>query len=305
MFDYRKHWSETQYATVWDLIKRLGIPPNQNTWTLKKQTMAWYPSDSEQNFLEQREHHRKAWDKKHFSYGVNRYGFRCREFEDIIDNYSEENRIVFLGCSFTFGIGVDVHDTFAHKVSEKLGKVCINLSVAGAGLDTAFRIYNAWQPILKASTTIVTTPPNCRLEGLFLRADSLNVDYRDPKLRYYHGNNIIGDSDEVKVRMLSLLDPKMDIIKREQALQAINSVAAQTNSNMFVLSPYSSFEMSNFSKGRDNSHPGPDWHDYHADNIVKTVNNKTYFKSCDIDGIGTYDSGKEYSVIKGMIDAIY
>lgn len=295
MFDYRKIW-EADDTQDWEIAKRLGIPPEAKNWQFIKRSLDWFPSDTEQRFLSQSKEFRDRWEKRHFSYDINRYGFRCDEFEDIIDNYAPEDIIVFLGCSFTFGIGVAAQYTFAYRTAKHLNKAYVNLGVAGSGLDTAFRVYSGWQPILKAGTTVVTTPPTSRMEGLRLNNYNLEESYKYPKFRYYHGNNIANDSEETQLRMLSLLDIRLDNIKREESLQAINSVATQTNSNLFVISPYSVPLIGDYERGRDKSHPGEEWHGAHSELIVSGINDKKWFKSTLIDENGTFSVESDFSI---------
>ena len=45
----------------------------------------------------------------------------------------EDDAIMFLGDSYTFGIGVGDEDNFAYKVSQQQGKACWNLGNPGGG----------------------------------------------------------------------------------------------------------------------------------------------------------------------------
>lgn len=69
----------------------------------------------------------KLWDDKYnVTYKHNSYGYRCNEFKN--------QEIVFLGCSNTYGMGLEINHTWPYLLSEKLGIDYINL---GKGGDSA------------------------------------------------------------------------------------------------------------------------------------------------------------------------
>ena len=59
-----------------------------------------------------------------------------------IENY--ERNIVFLGCSLTYGAGVDNKNTYPSKLRELSDNKwnCINLGIYGGSLDMAYLIFN-------------------------------------------------------------------------------------------------------------------------------------------------------------------
>jgi len=65
------------------------------------------------------------------TYERNSNGHRCREIKDIdLNNY-----ILFTGCSHTEGIGLELENTYAYLLSNKLKCDYYNLAVAGTGMD--------------------------------------------------------------------------------------------------------------------------------------------------------------------------
>tara|TARA_B100000073_G_scaffold343328_1_gene347941 strand:+ start:5 stop:1156 length:1152 start_codon:yes stop_codon:yes gene_type:complete len=65
-------------------------------------------------------------------YNLNKNGHRCKNLDGDIGK-----GILFLGCSHTFGVGLNQQDTFAYKVAEHFGRECFNYGLPGKGLDTA------------------------------------------------------------------------------------------------------------------------------------------------------------------------
>lgn len=64
--------------------------------------------------------------------------------------------VMFLGCSFTVGVGVSVEHSWSHRVWQQSGTRCFwNLAVAGGGIDTASRLFWHWAPLLRPSRVYV------------------------------------------------------------------------------------------------------------------------------------------------------
>lgn len=68
---------------------------------------------------------------KEITYSLNEYGHRCKSIKEIdLDNY-----ILFLGCSNTEGIGVELEKSFPYLVSQSMNCDYYNLAVEGTGID--------------------------------------------------------------------------------------------------------------------------------------------------------------------------
>lgn len=68
------------------------------------------------------------------SYKKNENGHRCKNISEIdLDNY-----ILFTGCSYTEGIGIELEKTFAYLLSQKLNVDYYNLALGGSGPDVCF-----------------------------------------------------------------------------------------------------------------------------------------------------------------------
>ena len=76
----------------------------------------------------------KYYQENPIEYISNNYGFRTT---DDFNDTDEGN--VFLGCSFTFGLGLHLEDTWAYKVNKTIGGKFWNLSLPGCGMDESFR----------------------------------------------------------------------------------------------------------------------------------------------------------------------
>jgi hypothetical protein len=208
-----------------------------------KRRLEWFPADTLEHFEKQPKEHQEIWNAKGpIYYDINQYGFRCGIFPE------EECResITFLGCSLTHGVGVHKEDTWPVLLSNMLELREINLGIPGGSTDSAFRVYNEWQPIHKSKITCLLLPPCHRME-LIGRDKWLNIG-KWSKFPYL--------TDEMLVR---LLDPILTEVRVDRNTAAINWVAQETDSTLIIID-YTSVEIKEDQLGRDNKHPGEQWH---------------------------------------------
>lgn len=90
-----------------------------------------------------------GWYNKKIQYTFNSHGFRSDEFEK-----PETPSVIFLGCSYTLGVGLPIENSFTHLVSKELGLKNYNLGISGGGADSSFRIGSHWIPKLKPTMVI-------------------------------------------------------------------------------------------------------------------------------------------------------
>lgn len=125
-------------------------------------TIDWCPMDTQElyelNLKTRRDDLDKfGWIDNKVSYTFNEHGFRCPSFEN-------KPSIMFLGCSHTLGIGINIEDTWGHLVSKELNLRCINLGQGGGTNDTAFRLGYHWIPKLKPKIVFLLQPDSSRIE---------------------------------------------------------------------------------------------------------------------------------------------
>ena len=123
----------------------------------KNKELYWLTSDTKDLYLENLKTNydklnQNGWIDRQFAYKFNSHGFRCDEF-------TNENSIMFLGCSFTCGIGLPLEDTWAYQVANSLNLKSVNLGIGGSGPDTAFRLANHYIPIIVPKIVVYLEPP--------------------------------------------------------------------------------------------------------------------------------------------------
>lgn len=142
----------------------MEINYKSNYYNYAGKTVEWVPSDDSKTFYHNLRYNSQLlkdnnwWSRRRITYCFNDHGFRC-------DNFIKESQsIMFLGCSFTFGVGVFYEDTYGYNVSKQLNLKNINLGIPGTSSNTAFRLGSYWIPILKPKIVIYLESSEDRLE---------------------------------------------------------------------------------------------------------------------------------------------
>jgi len=73
-------------------------------------------------------------------YTFNEYGHRCKSPEEI----NLKNYILFVGCSHTVGVGLELEKTYPYLLSKKMNLDYYNLGVSGSGIDTLSHNLSIW-----------------------------------------------------------------------------------------------------------------------------------------------------------------
>jgi len=87
-------------------------------------------TDDEKRFLKNCETQPSDWvyRNKKITYKYNEYGHRC-----VSPNQLKPGYILYMGCSFTDGVGLALEDTYPFIVSNNLNKTYYNVAVGGSG----------------------------------------------------------------------------------------------------------------------------------------------------------------------------
>ena len=115
----------------------------------KNETLLWSPTDTEERFINNVKNKTNIettdfYLKNPIEYQFNNCGFRTPD-----DYNSTDEGNVFLGCSYTVGIGHHLENTWSHKVNEHIGGKFWNMSIAGSGVMAHFRLLLAYHKELK------------------------------------------------------------------------------------------------------------------------------------------------------------
>jgi len=138
--------------------------------------LEWLPSDTKELFEKNLDKNANLLKKYNclnldISYKFNKDGFRSNEF-------SQKDNVIFLGCSYTFGIGLPLKNTFPQIVCRKIGLECFNLALPASSNDTAFRLSYIWIKKLNPKLVILTAPTDIRFELLIHDRGSNEIESR-------------------------------------------------------------------------------------------------------------------------------
>lgn len=123
----------------------------------------------------------KGWDKPDsITYKINSKGFRCEEFDNA-------PCLLALGCSYTFGVGLPVQDTWPSLIGKALGLKVVNLAWPGQGSDYCFRVAEHWLPKLNVKHCVLLNPPSCRIE--VVTQDDAETFMINSMSNYYNPND--------------------------------------------------------------------------------------------------------------------
>ena len=118
-------------------------------------TVPWFSSDNQETYIKnmsiakQKEIiERNHWTEHNITYSFNSHGFRSDEF-------TEDDSVLFLGCSLTLGTGISKEDSWTHLVSQSLNLKNYNLGISGGSNDSSFRLANHYIPQLKPKIVVL------------------------------------------------------------------------------------------------------------------------------------------------------
>lgn len=106
------------------------------------QTLNFVPGDDQKTYEKNLQQMPNDWYYKDriISYDYNNLGHRCKNLADIdLHNY-----ILFVGCSHTEGIGLELEKTYPYLISQELNVDYYNLGLSSSGLDTFFYNLSSW-----------------------------------------------------------------------------------------------------------------------------------------------------------------
>lgn len=147
---------------LWDQ----GFIPH-HTWLPCNIEVEWWDSDSLENFEKSSNNY---YNKDSITYRFNNYGYRGIDF----DTNCTKPKILCLGCSITFGIGLPENEIWlSHIQSYFPSHIVYNLGIPGGSPDTVTRILTNCCNILNPKLVLILWPSKNRFET-----------YKDPKDGY-------------------------------------------------------------------------------------------------------------------------
>jgi len=213
-------------------------------------TMKWCGTDTEELYYrnckdDQYKNSLNYYEKNPIEYKFNNYGFRT---PDDFNDEGEGN--IFLGCSFTFGLGLHLEDTWSYKVNKEIGGKFWNLSLPGCGMDESFRYLYEFKDYLKIKNIFHLAPPFQKTRYEFI------VDDEPLRLNLADGSMIERQHSDI------LIDSKYQLLHFQKNYNAIRGLSQDLNCNYYFLSDEIGYnnDTKNSIIARDIIHPPPRYH---------------------------------------------
>ncbi len=241
-----------------------SAPPWHSGTVNASQNLEWMPTDTKERFEDlmnygpHREYFQaKGWDRPGaITYKINQYGFRCNEFE------LGTKSVVALGCSYTFGTGLPLEDTWSHIVAKSLILECYNLACGGISADTCFMLARFWIPVLRPQLVVMAAPPVDRID--VVRGSGT------PPVHTIMGNTIegeFGNDPYLKHWFSNGVNSELNNIKNKLAVQALCS-NLEIPCLTYNAHEYFARSREEVEYARDHMHAGPKGHRMFAERIL-------------------------------------
>ena len=129
-----------------------------STGLQKNRLYTWLGSDSKIVFQRNLKHKRHLMEKvpKDVVYRTNEHGFRC-------DSFNKKSVILFNGCSHTFGIGINVEDTYASLLARSQNVPYHNISLSASDVSLAVSRSIYWLLKLRPKIHFFQCPSSSRV----------------------------------------------------------------------------------------------------------------------------------------------
>jgi hypothetical protein len=221
----------------------MNLLPYSKQFKFANQELNWIYLDSEEAYNKHLTHNhtllqKNNWVNSKFTYKFNSHGFRCNEFSD-------EPSAMFLGCSFTLGVGLPNEYTWPYILAQTLNYNCVNLGVGGGSNDLAFRLAYHWINKINPKIIFLFSPFKERLE--VLNKNDLEYPYHD-----YTPMNSADDPFYAKW----VLTDENSMLQQEKNIMAIANIASKQNIKFVVLNAQTCLDNIQVDYARDLRHPG-------------------------------------------------
>jgi hypothetical protein len=216
------------------------------------------------------------WINTEIKYWYNNYGFRTYDDFDI-QNDKDVN--MFFGCSLTDGVGLNIEDTWAFKINQKLGGNFYNFGQSGSGLEVAYRLLKSWTSVVKPKNIFILLYSLHKGRREFLHSNNYNnnlfspwdvEDYKFSILLDAFKNEINFQKYKSKFYMEFLSSQNEIEISYQRTWDAILHVTSQLNCNVYIPKQFKLLKAVTICRkhnyiARDCSHMGIQFHDMISD----------------------------------------
>ena len=224
--------------------------------------LSWIEDDHECTSVGIEPWYREEFGKEEKSF--NEHGYRS-------DSFDGDNGFLFLGCSITFGYGLEREESWPWIVGKSFDVPVWNVAIAGQGDDVCFLNAKKWIPKLNPKVVCMLLPPSGRFKFFDIDDENLNNQFTSWK--------IIELEKEIKFPWL--FNVKNLYIHTLKNVLSIKTLCDEKNIPFILKSPlpfliqppdqdyWEPIDDDDITK--DGVHPGFKWHKRMADKYIKEI----------------------------------
>jgi len=258
------NWQSSPYTGLGFVVDRnplLSDPKNNSNWTFeynntfpanihtqnsrwKNQSLKWLHPDSQDKFDSHKKNpeknallQRNGWHDNEVEYHINEDGFRYDGGTDT-SFLSNQGGVLYLGCSITFGVGVNLEDTWSWKLHQRKfpDKRYMNMGLPGQGVETYYRILKSYIGIIKPEIVICTYPwSNGRSEVFNPNQSRWAPQFMSMAIGHMHINMTDGKGDPDSFTRLSLYSAEPSILRYMKHHDAIRWTCQENDASLLWL----------------------------------------------------------------------
>lgn len=233
-------------------------------------TLPFVPGDTLEQFNTKKVNQPDDWyyHNTEITYQFNKLGHRCKNVEDI----DQHNYVLYIGCSHTLGVGLELEKTYPYLLSEKLSMDYYNLAIPATGIDVVEYNLLTWLFKMKKPKLIVVQWPD---HSRFIEYDSIH----DTVLERGTWN----DEPNYRSFIVNAEDTGLFYARKALSARLIKTVSKKTPTIMCNFGSQQQYEIQNLcmrtlDKARDLNHAGIKSHANFVDMILHDIEVKGLLK---------------------------
>jgi len=262
--EYQEHTDLTLSSavaeSVWHNSTVFGVTTPDAAYPVRVEWTGCDNAETYRRHLDSPDHRellaQNGWIDREVVYEINSEGWRsanCREYD------IAEPSLVVLGCSFTYGTGLNLEQTWGAKLAQRMGLTLVNLGMPGHSLDlsTAWLMLNQHRLQQPRAVIICETPP-ARMSWLTTVAHARTAVYTYPLFTLVTEHSSREPQDIARHHWIInnlKLNSAVSYFKNRKLVE----YWAKSKNIPFV--HFNALSVGSNTYARDLAHFGEDWHD--------------------------------------------
>lgn len=269
--------------------------------------LIWHTSDNEAYYQHNQEdfkhlYEKFGWDDTNIRYSHTKLGNRCPRSELGIDQLKEKGGVMYLGCSYTYGVGVNIEDTWSYKLHQKKFRTrrYINFGIPGYGIQAYYRMLKfyikkikpdiiicsrlwnrsrveAWDPYLKTFHRITTNISNEHMPLIYIPSLHMRKEVNDVF------------TEPGSFNRMAHFDEEPGVMRGVAYIDAIKQLCYENDVQLYMY-PWAAhmecripYVPDDVDHGRDLIHPGRKWHEHLVGHYEMLIDDYIDYDLCGTD----------------------